>query len=131
MININDYDYNLPEEKIALYPLPKRDESKLLVYKKGNIEHHEFKDLSVHLPGNSFLFFNDTRVIPARIKFQKETGAEIEVFLLSPVSPSTVISEVMQGTHSCAWQCTIGNLKRWKEGTTLSYEDASIRIEAT
>lgn len=119
MISISEYRYDLPEERIAQYPLAKRDESKLLMYRNGTIEHATFKALPANLPKNTFLFFNDTKVIPARIHFTKDTGAEIEIFLLSPVMPSAVVAEAMVVTDKCTWQCIIGNLKRWKENTIL------------
>lgn len=130
VININDYTYDLPQAKIAADPLKHRDDSKLLVYQKGEIVHSAFKSLIDFLPTNAFLFFNDTKVIPARIHFQKDTGAEIEIFLLSPVKPSTLMADVMLATDQCIWQCTIGNLKRWKDGQTLSKEVKGISLTA-
>ncbi|HEU5146557.1 MAG TPA: S-adenosylmethionine:tRNA ribosyltransferase-isomerase, partial [Chryseosolibacter sp.] len=115
-MNISDYTYHLPSEKIASYPLPQRDASKLLVCKNGQIEHSVFGSLAQHLPDNAFLFFNDTRVIPARLHFRKETGAVIEIFLLTPIGPSPVIAETMASKGRCSWQCAIGHLKRWTEG---------------
>lgn len=120
IVHTSDYTYVLPADKIAIYPLAQRDSSKLLVYKKGVISHSVFSSLAEHLPSNAFLFFNDTRVIPARLHFRKETGAVIEVFLLNPIRPSSLISETMASTRRCSWHCTIGNLKKWPEGTTLS-----------
>lgn len=131
VININDYTYNLLSHKIAAYPLDNRDESKLLVYRQGKIHHAAFKSLADFLPGNSFLFFNDTKVIPARIHFQKKTGAEIEVFLLSPVTPGTLMADAMLATNQCTWQCAVGNLKRWKEGQILLKEEKGISLTAT
>lgn len=119
-LNINDYRYDLPQERIALYPLSGRDESKLLVYKNRAISHARFTELADFLPDNAFLFFNDTKVIPARMHFKKGTGADIEIFLLTPVEPSPVLSLTMQSYSSCKWICTIGNLKRWTEGLALS-----------
>ena len=87
-LDINDYSYHLPNERIAQYPLPQRDQSKLLVYDKGIIRHEIFSNLVNFLPPGATLFFNETKVIPARLFFQKETGAVIEVFLLNPVKPS-------------------------------------------
>lgn len=130
MININDYRYDLPDERIALYPLAERDKSKLLVYRNGDIQHATFKNLVDFLPDNSFLFFNDTRVIPARIHFKKQTGAEIEIFLLSPVVPSSIVSQAMAATSSTTWQCTIGNLKRWKENSFLEKSIDGITLKA-
>jgi S-adenosylmethionine:tRNA ribosyltransferase-isomerase len=129
-LDINEYKYDLPQERIALYPLARRDESQLLVYRKGEITHSHFKNISHFLPEKSFLFLNDTRVIPARIQFQKETGAGIEVFLLTPVAPSAVLAETMQSTASCTWKCTIGNLKRWTPGTRLSKPIAEGMLQA-
>jgi S-adenosylmethionine:tRNA ribosyltransferase-isomerase len=130
MIHISDYRYILPEERIAQYPLSKRDESKLLVYRKGKIQHGIFKNLPTLLPEKAFLFFNDTKVIPARIHFKKETGAEIEIFLLAPLAPSTVVAEAMTTQVRCIWHCIIGNLKRWKEASVLIKDLGDIRLEA-
>src|SRR6478672_4422919 len=99
-LNIRDYTYDLPQERIALFPLEKRDSSKLLVYQDGKIEHTAFGTLVDHLPSNSLLFFNDTKVIPARLHFTKDTGAEIEIFLLHPLSPSILLVETMQAKES-------------------------------
>lgn len=120
ILNIEDFTYKLPAEKIASNPLPDRSESKLLVYQQGKIQHSNFKSILEFLPSKAILFFNDTKVIPARIHFQKETGAEIEIFLLSPLKPSPIMASTMTTTTSCTWQCTIGNLKRWKDGQPLS-----------
>ncbi len=118
-IRLEDYSYLLPEDRIAQIPLEKRDNAKLLHYKNGDISHQNFYDLADFLPENSLLVFNNTKVIPARLFFQKvskdNTGAIIEVFLLSPKLPSIVMSLVMQETKSCTWFCMIGNKKRWKE----------------
>lgn len=129
-ILIKDYWYELPQERIALYPLPSRDKSKLLVYREGGIHHATFEQLSTYLPPKSTLFFNNTRVIPARIYFQKETGAIIELFILNPVSPTTV-QQAMEAKQSNQWVCTIGNLKRWQEGTQLTKSFRDITIFAT
>jgi S-adenosylmethionine:tRNA ribosyltransferase-isomerase len=119
-LNLSEYLYDLPQHRIATYPLPQRDLSKLLVYNQQTIEHRLFSELDECLPAGSLLLFNNTKVISARLKFEKETGAEIEVFLLSPVFPSVILSEVMASTTTCTWECTIGNAKRWKTGATLS-----------
>ncbi|MGB3180287.1 MAG: S-adenosylmethionine:tRNA ribosyltransferase-isomerase [Cyclobacteriaceae bacterium] len=118
-IELIDYLFDLPDERVAKHPLEKRDESKLLVYKGGDVSHYVFKDIGAHLPGDSLLFFNNTRVIPARMYFQKSGGAIVEVFLLQPEAPSHVISEAMAATGSVTWKCMIGRLKRWREGQTL------------
>jgi S-adenosylmethionine:tRNA ribosyltransferase-isomerase len=119
-VKLQDYLYHLPEESIARYPLAERDQSRLLVYNKEKIAHRKFRELPELLPANSLLFFNNTRVIPARMLFRKETGAQIELFLLQPQSPSTIMSEALSQTSRCSWQCMIGNLKRWKEDKPLS-----------
>lgn len=120
-ILISDYGYELPPERIALHPLSKRDESNLLVYQKGDIVHTSFKNIDGFLPKECNLFFNNTRVIPARLTFTKKSGAEIEVFILHPIEPSSLVYEAMQATKSATWKCAIGNLKRWPDGLLLSY----------
>lgn len=130
MITINDYRYDLPEERIALFPLPNRDHSKLLVYRNRSVEHATFKNIADFLPQSSFLFFNDTKVIPARIHFRKDTGADIEIFLLSPVEPSPIVAQAMAVKGTCAWACTIGNLKRWKDSHLVkTLADTTLRAE--
>jgi S-adenosylmethionine:tRNA ribosyltransferase-isomerase len=121
-INVSDFHYNLPQEKIALHPLDRRDDSKLLVYRGGTINHTVFKNITDFLPPNSFIFFNDTKVIPARLNFKKTTGAEIEIFLLDPVSPSPIVSQAMAVTTECIWHCAVGNLKRWNDGLVLTLD---------
>jgi S-adenosylmethionine:tRNA ribosyltransferase-isomerase len=129
-ILIKDYWYELPPERIALYPLPERDQSRLLIYKEGKIEHSKFTQLTSFLPPNSTLFFNNTRVIPARLYFQKDTGATIELFLLNPVWPSALVQLAMEAKQSNRWVCTIGNLKRWPEGTTLTKSINNLSVSA-
>lgn len=113
-ILIKEYDYDLPNERIAKYPLEQRDSSKLLHYNGGEISVHTFGDVANLLPENTFLVFNNTKVIPARLFFQRETGAIIEVFILHPVAPTTVIAQIMELTEPCTWACMIGNKKKWK-----------------
>jgi S-adenosylmethionine:tRNA ribosyltransferase-isomerase len=130
MLDVQLFQYDLPEEKIALYPLKERDESKLLVYRNGSIGHSQFFHLTDHLPSGAFLFFNDTKVIPARLHFKKSTGAHIEIFLLHPVTPSIILSETMSTTQACTWSCTIGNLKRWSEAAPLILETPRFALTA-
>lgn len=130
-LDISQYTYTLPPERIALFPLSSREQSKLLVYRKGKIDHEQFFALEKYLPANARLFFNDTKVIPARLHFLKDTGAVIEVFLLTPVTPSSLLAETMQATGTCSWKCTIGNRKRWKTGTTLTKIIDGITLSAT
>jgi S-adenosylmethionine:tRNA ribosyltransferase-isomerase len=130
MINIKDYTYQLSEERIAKFPLAQRDDSKLLIYKEGRIEHQVFKNLAEHLPEGALLVFNNTKVIPARLIFTKDTGATIEIFLLSPTQPSTLLQQVMQTQEDCEWLCAVGNVKRWTANTILQASVGSTTIEA-
>ena len=130
-IDVDDYQYNLPQERIAQYPLAQRDRSKLLVYDRGTIHDEQFTNLAEHLPAGSSLFFNQTKVIPARLLFQKETGAVVEIFLLAPLTPSPLLLEAIQSSKTCSWKCAIGNLKRWTNNTSLSIKMGEIDLEAT
>ncbi|WP_157501867.1 S-adenosylmethionine:tRNA ribosyltransferase-isomerase [Echinicola vietnamensis] len=118
-IKLSDYQYDLPEDRIAKFPLEKRDQSKLLHYENGKIAHHRFYELPTLLPSNTLMVFNNTKVIPARLIFQRDSGAKIEVFLLQPTAPSTLINETMMHTGTVTWQAMIGNLKKWKDGEVL------------
>lgn len=115
-IRIDDYNYPLPDERIAKFPLQKRDESKLLLYRDGKISESIFKHITDFLPEQSLMVFNNTKVIQARLLFNKETGARIEIFCLEPIEPHDY-ALVFQQTKRCNWTCLIGNLKKWKEGT--------------
>lgn len=115
-IHIDDFDYPLPDGRIAKFPLPKRDESKLLLYKDGKIGETVFKHIADYLPAGSLMVFNNTRVIQARLLFRKATGARIEVFCLEPDEPRDY-ALIFQQTRCCRWTCLVGNLKKWKEGT--------------
>ena len=114
-IHIDEYDYSLPDERIATYPLARRDSSKLLLYKDGEISEDVFNSLPNHLPSGSLLVFNNTKVIQARMHFRKETGASIEIFCLDPAVPHDY-ALVFQQTERCSWHCLVGNLKKWKSG---------------
>ena len=114
-IYIDEYDYLLPDERIAKYPLKKRDSSKLLVYKNDTISTHTFADIARFLPENSLLIYNNTRVIQARLEFFKTTGARIEVFCLEPATPADY-AQSLSSNECCTWKCMVGNLKKWKEG---------------
>lgn len=115
-IHIKDYDYPLPTSRIAQFPLERRDESKLLIWKEGKITESVFARIGDDLPANSILVFNDSKVIHARLIFSKSTGATIEVFCLEPLYPVTEIKASFAQTGSCTWKCLVGNVKRWKEG---------------
>ena len=131
-IRIEDYNYSLPDERIAKFPLPKRDESKLLLYRNGEISESIFKHITDYLPQNSLMVFNNTRVIQARLLFQKETGARIEIFCLEPIEPHDY-ALIFQETRRCSWTCLVGNLKKWKEGTlskTIFIKDQPVVLTA-
>ena len=115
-IRISDYNYNLPDERIAKFPIAQRDHSKLLVYRHGEVSDDTFYHLPDYLPEGALMVFNNTKVLQARMHFRKETGALIEVFLLEPADP-TDYELMFQLTSHCSWLCLIGNLKKWKEGT--------------
>ena len=114
-IHISDYNYPLPEERIAKFPLPVRDQSKLLVYRNGNISETLFTSLPDYIEPGMLMIFNNTKVIQARLHFRKETGALIEIFCLEPIQPNDYALNFQQTEHA-AWLCMIGNLKKWKEG---------------
>ena len=114
-IHISDYSYELPPERIARYPEQERDHSKLLVYRGGNISQHTFKDISNFLPAGTLLIYNNTKVIQARLRFRKETGALIEIFCLEPYTPRDYQDNFRQRT-SCQWLCLVGNKKKWHSG---------------
>lgn len=115
-ISILDYAYNLPAAKIALYPLVARDASKLLVYKNGVIRQDIYKNIADHLPANSQLIFNSTKVIKARLRFKKSSGGIVEIFCLEPYETSNEYSTVMSKKGSVKWKCMIGGASKWKEG---------------
>lgn len=115
-IRISDYTYPLPDERIAKFPLPVRDRSKLLLYRHGQVSEDCFFNLPDYIPAGELMIFNNTKVIQARLHFRKETGALIEVFCLEPLEPSDYALNFQQRGHA-AWLCMVGNLKKWKEGT--------------
>lgn len=124
-INIKDFDYNLPEDKIAQFPLEPRDSSKLLKYEHQKISHHTFSEIANLLPSNSLLVFNQTRVIQARINIYKKSGAKLEILLLEPIYPSSNIFNTMIATHEVHWECMIGNKKKWKQHEEITWENIS------
>jgi S-adenosylmethionine:tRNA ribosyltransferase-isomerase len=118
-INIDEYDYDLPEERIAQFPVKERDRSKLLIYNKGIISRDIFRNIHRHIPGGSLMIFNNTRVIRARLLFRKETGAGIEILCLEPLHPAEY-ELAFSATGPSEWKCLIGNLKKWKSGVLTS-----------
>ncbi len=128
-IRISDYDYELPDEKIAKYPLPQRDMSKLLKYSDGEVSEHAFREIADFIPADSIMVFNDTKVVPARLHFQRETGAHIEIFCLEPVQPAEY-NLIFSETASCRWKCIVGNVKRWKSDLLSLYNPENDDIVA-
>ena len=116
-ILIQDFDYLLPQERIAKFPLPHRDQSKLLIYKRKGIYEDIFCHIDQYLPENSLILFNETKVIQARLQFRKESGGKIEIFCLEPKQPTSEIQLAFQQTSPVVWKCLIGNSKRWKAGS--------------
>ena len=133
-ISITDYTYSLPEEKIALFPLPERDASKLLVYKNDAISEDTYQNIAAYLPEKSLLIFNNTKVIPARILFQKPSGGIIEIFCLEPYEAISEYSTIMNKKERVRWKCMIGGISKWKEGVlvkTISYQQLTIKLKVS
>ena len=131
-IRIEDYTYNLPDERIAKFPLAEREASKLLIYRGGRIEESRFSEVRHLLRAGQMLVFNNTKVIHARLFFRKATGAVIEVFCLEPYLPVDY-AQNFAARDSCEWSCMVGNLKKWKEGSIacdFTYGEATYRLTA-
>ena len=128
--DLDPYKYDLPEDRIADRPLEKRDSSKLLVYKDKTISHQRFTDAINFIPNGATVFFNNTKVIAARLYFLKSTGAKIEVFLTEPIEPFADFQKAFTTKNSCTWKCIIGNLKKWKEKDVLSIDQGRFNIKA-
>lgn len=129
-IKIEDYKYILPDERIAKYPLPERDSSKLLEYKNGIVEEHGFKEIASLLPEGAMMVFNDTKVVPARLFFQKDTGAHIEIFCVQPIDPPE-FNMVFATRNKCRWRAVVGNAKKWKNNILSLYNpENDARINA-
>ena len=131
-IHIRDYTYNLPEDLIAWFPLEERDASRLLIYKGGNISEDIYHNLTGHLPENSMVIFNNTKVLEARILFRKSTGGTIEIFCLEPFDQPD-ITTAMQQKEKVFWKCLIGGASKWKPGQVLQKkinDDNEIILEA-
>ena len=137
-IHIKDFAYDLPDNRIAKYPLAERDTSKLLVYNKGDISHDIFRNITAYLPKGALMVYNNTRVIQARLFFQKESGARIEVFLLEPHAPRDY-EQMFQAHGMCEWKCLVGNSKKWKigllhlcngvEDNANGFDDINLQVE--
>jgi S-adenosylmethionine:tRNA ribosyltransferase-isomerase len=118
-ISIKDYTYSLPEERIAKYPLAERDVSKMLIYKERKISEDIYRNISSHIPGNSLLVFNNTKVVEARLLFRKDTGGVIEIFCLEPHSQYPDITTGMLQKEKVLWHCLVGGVSKWKPGQRL------------
>ena len=132
-IHISEYNYELPDERIAKFPLAERDHSKLLVYKHGMVSESIFNQLPSLLPQGALMVFNNTKVIQARLHFRKETGALIEVFLLEPAEPADY-EQMFQTMGRCSWLCLVGNLKKWRGGAlsrTITIQEETVIVKAT
>ena len=132
-IHISEYNYELPDERIAKFPMAERDHSKLLVYDKGQVSEDIFYNLPNHLPQGALMVYNNTKVIQARLHFRKDTGALIEIFLLEPAEPADY-EQMFQQTERCSWLCLVGNQKKWKDGTLtreLRVKNEEVRVSAT
>ena len=116
-INIAEYDYPLPDERIAKYPLAERDASKLLILKNSEIFQNQFKNIGDYLPEKSVLVFNETKVVRARLQFVKDSGAAIEVFCLEPITGNGDYQLAFSASSPVEWHCLVGNSRRWKDGT--------------
>ncbi|MCF8367551.1 MAG: S-adenosylmethionine:tRNA ribosyltransferase-isomerase [Bacteroidales bacterium] len=114
-VDINEFDYVLPKERIAQFPLENRDDSRLLIYHDQQISHDFFKNIAHHLPQNSLMVYNETRVVQARLLFKKSSGAAIEIFCLEPMEPTREIQQAFEQTSGIVWKCLVGNSKKWKD----------------
>lgn len=134
-ISIKDFTYDLPEHLIAKYPLPNRDASRLLIWKEETISEDIYHHLDQYLPANSLLVFNNTRVVAARLLFQKTTGATIEIFCLEPHSKYPDITTAMSSRGSVTWLCLVGGASKWKPGTilekTILHGNTELKLQAT
>ena len=119
-IHIEDYNYALEDSRIAKYPLPERDSSKLLHYKDGKVSEYVFRELPSLLPADSLMIFNDTKVVPARLHFKRDTGAHIEIFCLEPVEPAEYATAFAASART-TWTCVVGNAKKWKDDVLSLY----------
>lgn len=130
-LSANDFDYPLPAHLIAQFPLEKRDQSRLLLYEHGSIQDKKFNELDQLLPKESWLVFNQTKVVPARILFEKNTGGLIEIFCLSPASSLGDMSMVMRKTSAVQMQCLVGGASKWKSGSVLERTQEGITLRAS
>src|SRR5258708_6022370 len=129
-LSIKDFTYTLPEDRIAFYPLAERDASRLLIYREGHLTEDIYRHIASHIPKHSFLVFNNTKVIAARLLFQKPTGGAIEIFCLEP-SGNTDIGSAMLQRGKVYWQCLVGGASKWKPGQLLTKKINTDKEEIT
>lgn len=130
LLKIEDFNYDLPDEKIAKFPLEQRDASKLLVYKNGSINDKNFSDISNEIKAETLLVFNNSKVVNARLFFKKETGGVIEIFCLAPDSRYSDVTIAMQQKQQVYWQCMVGGAKKWKEGSVITLTINDLKLDA-
>lgn len=130
-LRIEDYTYPLPDERIAKYPLEQRDASKLLVYQHGQLTEDTYKNIANHIPADSLMVFNRTRVVQARLLFKKETGGQIEVFCLEPHEQYGDVQTAMLQTQRVLWKCIVGGAAKWKDGVVLEQQHDSFTLRAS
>ena len=119
-LSIKDFTYDLPDDRIAKYPLPERDQSRLLIYRHQQITEDTYQNISDHIPAKSFLVFNNTKVVEARLLFEKSNGSKIEIFCLEPHEQYGDITSAMLQKGKVWWKCLVGGAKKWKEGALIS-----------
>ncbi|OYT12443.1 MAG: S-adenosylmethionine tRNA ribosyltransferase [Bacteroidetes bacterium 4572_112] len=132
-ISIADYNYPLPDDRIAQHPVAQRDKSKLLISNNGDIQESVFENIADFLPKDSLIVYNNTKVIRARMQFRKPTGAKIEIFILEPLSPTVEIQNSFSVTAQCEWKCLVGGAKKWKQGELsleMEYNGARFTVYA-
>ena len=129
-ISIADYSYQLPADRIAYYPLAERDSSKLLIYTGGEIREDIYRNIAGNLPADSLLVFNNTKVVEARVIFQKDTSGQIEIFCLEPVAAYGGMAEALTQTGNVRWKCLIGGASKWRRGIVLQKKAGGIVLEA-
>lgn len=127
-LSIKDFIYELPDERIAKYPLAERDQSKLLVYRDGNISEDIYHHIAAYIPAGSLLIFNNTKVVEARLLFEKPNGGKIEIFCLEPADIYSDVTSAMLQKGKVLWKCLVGGAKKWKEGALIATIDPSSTI---
>lgn len=129
-LSIKEFTYELPDDRVAKYPLEERDASKLLVYRKGDIEEDTYRNIATHIPADTLMVFNQTKVVQARLLFRKETGGVIEVFCLEPHEQYADVQTAMQEKQKVWWKCMIGGASKWKHGLILEQQHETFTLKA-